>query len=422
MPSRRTFLGGLGGVLASLGGCRAPQLAAPASAQPPPAPLRGDADWREIRRHFLVPEGYVYCNTGTLGASPREVVDATLVFARRLEENLVRFDYHDDPEPPLSGYDKADKYRDMLARFVGASTDEIALTQNATMGMNFIAQGIDIASGDEVVTTDMEHPGGICPWQSIAKRRGATVKMVPIKATMSPPQVLQVFSDALTPKTRVVWASHMTSGLGLLLPGKQLCKLAHDKGAIAVLDGAQVLGQLAIDVHDLGCDYYVSSPHKWLCAPKGTGMLYVKREMLDRTWTTLASSQWENKEWGAARLGQFGTGNAALLHGLEAAIDFQNAIGRARIEERDRQLTRRLRDGLAKCPKVKIRSSVHPEMFGAVTSFSVEGRKPKEVQDALWQARVRVREISEDFGVRCGTHVYVLDEDVDRIVDVVRKL
>jgi selenocysteine lyase/cysteine desulfurase len=110
------------------------------------------------------------------------------------------------------------------------------------------------------------------------------------------------------------------------------------------------------------------------------------------------------------------------LHGLTAAIDFQNAIGRARIEERDRALTKRLRDALMSTPKVRIRSATHPEMFAAVTTFGVEGRRGKDVQDALWSARVRVREVGDDVGVRCGTHLYVHEDDIDRIVDVVRAL
>src|SRR5262245_15855972 len=180
MPSRRSFLG-LGGAMA-LGGCGPRALPQAVS-----APVRADSSWQEIRRHFLIPEGYVYCNTGTLGACPREVLDAFVGYTTKLEESLVRFDYHDDPEPPMSGYDKAEKYREMLARFIGASTDEIAITQNATMGMNFVAQGLDIAPGDEIVTTDMEHPGGISPWNSIAKRRGAVVKTVKLEAVMNDP-------------------------------------------------------------------------------------------------------------------------------------------------------------------------------------------------------------------------------------------
>lgn len=417
MPTRRALLGM--GLLAGLVPKRLARAGTPAG-RAASAPAK--VDWREIRRRFLIPEGYAYLNTGTLGASPRDVVDATTSHLRAVEEHLVDVNYYDDPEPPLSGYDRHDRVRDKLAAFVGAARDEIALTQNATMAMNFIAQGLDIAQGDEIVTTDQEHPGGICPWQSVARRRGAVVKTVAVTGATTPSQYVQAFADAIGPKTRVVWSSHLTSGLGLLLPGRDLCKLARDKRVISVLDGAQVVGQLQVDVHALGCDYYVGSPHKWLCAPKGCGFLYVRKEMLERTWTTLASAQWDNREWGAARLQQFGTGNMALLHGLEAAIDFQNGIGRAAIETRDRALTKRLRAGLAEIPKVRISSSRRPDMTAAVTTFLVEGRASREVQDALWKSKVRVRAVGDALGVRCGTHYYVLDQDVDRLLEVVRTL
>src|SRR5205085_608041 len=138
------------------------------------------------------------------------------------------------------------------------------------MAMNFVANGIPIAAGDEILTTDQEHPGGIGPWQCIAKRRGATVKTVAIGDAPTKRAVLDAFAAGMTPRTRVVWASHLTSSRGILLPAKEIVAMARDARAISIIDGAQVIGQLVLDVHDIGCDYYVTSPHKWLCAPKGT--------------------------------------------------------------------------------------------------------------------------------------------------------
>ncbi len=287
------------------------------------------------------------------------------------------------------------------------------------MAMNFIANGLTLDAGDEVVTTDQEHPGGICPWQLQAARRGIVVKQVPLAPPIEPDEVVRRFQEAITPKTRVLMASHITSGRGLLLPAKRLCTLAREHGLVAVIDGAQVVGQLHVNVKEIGCDFYVS---KWLLAPKGCGFLYVRREMLDRVTTTLASQDWNNKKSDAARLQQYGTGSVSQLVGLGAAIDFHNQLGRDVVEARVRRQTQRLRAGLAALPHVQLASATHPEMVAGVTTFRVNGRKGIEVQNALWARRIRVRAVGSELGVRCGTHFYVLDRDIDHLLEVIAGL
>lgn len=412
MPTRREFLAGVGALA----------LSASAAGSSRPPLRRGDrVDWAAVRREFLFPRSVGYFNTGTLGASPRRVVDATVRHLTWIEEHLPDHDSRTDPLPPLSGYAPFPEWREKMAEFVGADPDEIALTQNATMGMNFVANGLDLAEGDEVVTTDQEHVGGICPWRLQARRRGIVVREIPVGPPLNDPdEVVARFAAALTPRTRVLMVSHLTSALGLLLPARRLCALAREHGVLSVLDGAQVVGQLAINVKDLGCDFYVSSPHKWLLAPKGCGFLYVRRQHLERVWTTLASSAFENREWAAARLQQYGTGNMALPVGLMAAIDFQNEIGRPAVEARVRGLTARLREGLARLSRVQL-PCTHPEMAAGVTTFAVEGHTGVAVEEALWTRRIRVRAVGQG-AVRCGTHFYCQEEEVDRILEVIARL
>jgi selenocysteine lyase/cysteine desulfurase len=382
------------------------------------------AFFASLRDHFLVPPGVAYCNTGTLGASPREVIDALTAGVRTLESELADWPYEKPDGEPLTGYQELVDVRTAVGRLVGASAAEIALTQNATMGMSFLANGLDLAAGDEVVSTDQEHPGGICAWRLLAKRRGILLKELPLEPALAggPEAIVKLFADAMTPRTRVLVFSHVTSGLGVRMPARELCALARERGALALVDGAQAVGQIAVDVAALGCDAYVASPHKWLLAPKGTGVLYIRRAAQERFWTTLASAAFDDRERGAFRFMQYGTGSVPLVQALQAALRFMDGIGIQRVERYDAALTKRLREGLARLPAVRVRSPADPRLAAAITTFRVEGMTGKALQDALWSRRVRVRSQGEDRGVRLSAHVYVSPADIDTVLGVVEGL
>ncbi len=416
-PSRREFLSRLAatGVAASL---------RPRSAGAAAAVADDAAFFASLRDRFLIPPGVAYCNTGTLGASPREVVDALAAGARALESGLAEWPYEKPDGEPLTGYQQLVDVRAAVGRVVGAGAAEIALTQNATMGMSFLANGLDLAAGDEVVSTDQEHPGGICAWRLQAKRRGVVVKELPLDSALpgGPDAILKLFADAITPRTRVVMFSHVTSGLGVRMPARELCALARERGALALVDGAQAVGQIVVDVAEVGCDAYVASPHKWMLAPKGTGFLYLRRAAQDRFWTTLASAAFEDRERGAFRFMQYGTGSVPLVQALQAALRFMDAAGLDRVARYDAALTKRLRDGLARIPSVRLRSPADSRLAAAITTFRVEGMTGKALQDALWARRVRVRSQGDEKGVRLSAHLYVSPADVDTVLEVVAGL
>lgn len=376
------------------------------------------------RREFLFPTDVTYCNTGTLGASPREVVAALTKGTERIEESLPDWPYFQADGEPLTGYQPLTAIRQRVGTLIGASSDEIALTTNATMGMSFLANGLDLSAGDEVVTTDQEHSGGIGGWLLRAERHGIVVKQVPVLEAVptGPDGVVQRFADAITPRTRVVMFSQITSSLGMLLPAKELCSLAHQRGALAIIDGAQVLGQRRVDVKDLECDAYVTSPHKWMLAPKGTGILYIKREVQPRVWNTLASAAFDDESTGAFRFMHYGTGSVAVVQGLMAAVDFMTRLGLERIERWDTALAMRLRDGLERIPAVRLASPADRRFASAITTFAVTNKTGRELQDALWARKIRVRAQGGDRGVRLSAHLYVSPTDVDHVLEVVRAL
>jgi isopenicillin-N epimerase len=387
-------------------------------------PAPDDADekvFAAARKQFLFPTNVTYCNTGTLGASPREVMKALVNGLQDLERELPDWPYFQADGEPLTGYQQLADFRTEAGAFINAPLEEIAFTQNATMGMSFIANGLDLAAGDEVVTTDQEHSGGIGGWQLRAKRHGIVVKQVPMIAAFAkgPDGILQAFSDAMTPRTRVVMFSHITSGLGVRLPARELCKLARDRGALAVVDGAQAVGQIRVDVKALGCDAYVASPHKWLLAPKGTGILYIRRELQPRVWNTLASGGFDDDSTGAFRYMHYGTGSLPVVHGLRAALQFMNRIGIDRVERWDTMLTTRLRAGLARLPNAQVSSPSDPRLAAGITTFSNAGKPGRDLQNALWEKKIRVRAQGGSRGVRLSAHLYVSPADIDRVVEVV---
>ena len=430
---RRGFLSRLAGA-AAVAGAASPALDMlaifPAPAATPGSVFRpGFAEpdaalFAEARKHFLIPRGVTYCNTGTLGASPREVVDALVNGTRALETRLAAWAYDHPEGEPLTGYEPSLAIRTAVGAFINAKPDEVAITQNATMSMNFLANGLDLSPGDEVISTDQEHGGCISPWRLKAKRYGIVVKELALDdGTKSGVDgVVKLFAEAMTPKTKAVMFSHVVSGLGTRLPARELCAMIRDHGALALVDGAQAVGQLQVDVKELGCDAYVASPHKWMMAPKGTGFLYIRRDIQDRFWTTLASSHWDDKENGAFRFMQYGTGAVPVHEGLTAALNFINKIGMPRIERWDTMLTKRLRDGLARVPGARISSPEDPRLASAITTFRIDGVKAKALQEALWVRRVRVRPQSDARGVRLSAHIYMSPADVDTVLDVASSL
>lgn len=378
--------------------------------------------WRELRREFLIPPDEAFFNTGTLGSSPRVVRDAVIEHMLHVDRDIAHWDYKPDHEQYFTGYAPETWVRDKLARLINAQTAEVALTQNATFGMNFVANGLELAAGDEVVVMEGAHPGGRCGWELREKRDGVKVTRVRVPQTpQSPRELIAAYEAATTPRTRVWAIPHLTSGTAILFPVQQMCARARERGIVSVIDGAQTLGHFAIDVRAMGCDVFFSSPHKWLLAPKGTGLLFVRADLQPRVWSTLASTEWDNHEVGAYRLMQYGTGNLSLLKGLEKAIDFHADLDPARVQARIIGLADRLRAGLRDIPRVEITSPQHPELKSATTVWRIDGIAGGTIQDELWsRSKVRVRSVGA--GVRQCCHIYNLEDEVDRTLTAVRAL
>jgi isopenicillin-N epimerase len=339
MIDRRSFVGSVLGMAGAWN--LAPSLFGQLANMPTSLPdhsLLGtneDAYWAEMRKQFLIPPDVTYLNNGTVGSSPAPVLRAVF----QGYEEAERLAQKDGEDYPIWGYAAWNEFRDPLAAFVGCARDEIAMLRNATEANNYIANGVDLKAGDEVLMTDQEHPGGEYPWQLRAKRYGIVVKKVTLpKPVQSAAEVLNLFNDAITPRTRVLFFSHISTFTGVVLPAKELCALARSKGILSAVDGAHVPGMMKLNLHELGCDLYSSSPHKWLQAPKGCGFLYLRDEVIDRVWSTIATEGWDDTKIRAERFQRIGSSNVPVLCGLRASIELANTIGMDRIERRHRKM------------------------------------------------------------------------------------
>lgn len=368
--------------------------------------------WTQVREQFLIPEDEVYLNNGTVGSSPLPVLRA-IVNCYHDAERLAQ----SDPEDyPIWGYAAWNEFRDPLAAFVGCKRDEIALVRNATEANNCIANGVDMKAGDEVLMTDQEHPGGEHPWNLRAKRYGIVVKKVMLpKPVPDAATVLSLFSNAITPRTRVMFFSHITTVTGVVLPAKELCELARSKGILSAVDGAHVPGMMKLNVSDLGCDMYSSSPHKWLQATKGTGFLYVRDEVIDRLWTTIATEGWDEPKIRAERFQRIGSSNVPALCGLRAAIQFANDIGIDRIEKRHRQIADYV---LGEMKKRGAESWTSPDagLRCGITTVNVAPLKMPDLENQMWkEKKIRIRGGAPS-KIRLSTPYFVLRKDVDRFL------
>ena len=394
-----------------------PSIAWPAPADP--------HFWRWLRGQFDIPKDEAYFNTATLGAVPRPVMETLAAHMREIEKTIAHYDYRPEHPEYFAGYRKQEELRAKVATLFNATGPEIALTQNATMGTNFVANGLNLQPGDEVLMTDQEHVGNRGPWELREKRQGIVVRKLPIGTPPADPDsVVRVFAEAIAPRTHAIDVPHITSKLGIVMPVARIAQLVRDRNIFFLVDGAQVIGQKRIDVKAIGCDAYTTSPHKWLLAPPGNGLLYVSSARQKELWPTLASGSWNDYEPGDGifRLMQYGTGNLSLLVGLDAAVDFHQHIGTDRIADRVMELSNRLRDGLKKIARARIYSPTHPEMTCGIVTWGLDGVKGGDLMDALWNRRkIRVRSVDEGM-VRQSTHFYNTAEEVDITLEIARSL
>ena len=357
---------------------------------------------------FLFSPGLVYLQTGSLGPTPRPVMERTIAAWKELERNPVFYGYGPHEHA-------MEDVRAKAAAFVGCKTEELVLTNCTTEGMNWIAQGLTLSAGDRVLTTDQEHPGGRVCWDYVARKHGVVIDLVVIPPGENDASaIIDRFAKLITPRTRVLSFSHLLSSTGLRMPVAELSALARARGCIAVVDGAQAVGGIDVDVKALGCHVYATSGHKWLLAPKGTGFLYLSEEL--GTTVDPISLQAGRAAYSASS----GVCNIPGVLGLAAAIDYLSAIGKPSIERHNLALSSRLHAALQSVPKLRVVSAPPGPLASPLVTYMLPaGIKSDAFQKGLMaKHNVVVKVVPTNWlnGNRVSTHLFNTEHDVDALI------
>jgi len=370
--------------------------------------------WAELRRQWLLAADRINLNCGSVGCTPLPVLRAMI-------DHILYAESFREPALPWFGYEENTRLRelrDALAAFLRVKRDELALVRNATEANNVVCNGLDMKPGDEALLTDQEHPGGRCCWEQKAARYGIKLNYVTLpKPPASKEQIVELFRRAITPRTRIIMFSHITTVTGVILPAKEICQLARERGILTHVDGAHAIGQIPLDLHDLGCDFYATSPHKWLMAPKGTGALYIREELQERLWVNIASGDWRNYELKAYRFSNLGTSNLSVMVGLKAALDFFHTIGPERIYARIHENATRVRDRIASRPQLRSANASKEEFYGGLVSFEPVTGDLKRVADECAARNIRIAGGAER--IRIATHIFTQPTELNAFFDAV---
>lgn len=373
--------------------------------------------WENISQQFPITKNKIYFNNGTMGPSPQVVID-------RLVEKINLVDSSGE-------YGQTDESRKKIADFIGANADEICLTHNTTEGINIVCWGLELKKGDEVLLTNHEHVGGALPWLNRAKVQGIRVGFFELGATAQ--ATFNNLQQKISRSTKVIALPHITCTTGQLLPIKMVSDWAKTKGIKVVVDGAHGTGMLALDMEDLGVDYYAACCHKWLCAPKGTAFLYV-RKIAQNSMQPLFVGAESDSGWNvnlppkpnitgytdSAHRYDYGTQNTALWQGANAAIDFWNEIGLQKIENRCRELATYFMEKLRENKNYSILTPSESISYAGMVSFKPLHQSHTECMDKLYKEKLRLRLVAEHElnCIRASFHIYNLKKQIDRLLEV----
>jgi selenocysteine lyase/cysteine desulfurase len=371
--------------------------------------LEDDA-WADVRAQFILEAGTAYMNNASLGMPPAAVAEAVGAGYELVSREPIHAKHE------LRGL-IANRVMPGLATLFGADSDELVLTRNASEALYISTTGIDLESGDEVLVTSQEHPAGRQPWDFRAANHGVRVNTVSIPSPFeSGDQVVELIEAAITPGTKVIAFCHVTRG-GHLYPVKKLAVMARDRGILTHVDGAQAVGMFPVDLHDLGCDTYSASLHKWLLGPIGTGFFYIRRGARDRIRSIFTHDGTPQ----APEFGPLGTVDLPVRAGIAAALDTIETIGADLVETRTRTLSDYLKACLSELPDVTLLSGTTPETScPGSTIFEMEG------VDAVASVGLMVERIQTHIdehqrdghnAIRVSTHIYNTKAEIDRLVE-----
>ncbi len=375
---------------------------------------RDEDFWAWVKSEYTVSPNLLNLNNGGVCPQPKVVQDAHIRFYQYANEAPSYYMWRilDQGREAL---------RSKLADLAGCSSEEIAINRNATEGLNTVIFGLNLKAGDEVVLTKQDYPNMLNAWKQREKRDGVRLVYLNLELPSEDDDaIVAQYVKAFTPKTKVVHVTHLVNWVGQVLPVRKIADEAHKRGIEVIADGAHSFALFDFKIPDLGADYYATSLHKWLCAPFGSGMLYIRQPKIRNVWALLSNNEPDGPD--IRKFESLGTRSFASEMAIGTAVDFHNSIGTARKFARAHYLKNYWAERVRDLPGVNIHTSLKPEFAGAVAMFSIDGMKPAEIDAQLYNQH-KIHTVAIDWenihGIRVTPHIYHSPKDLDRLVTAI---
>lgn len=378
-----------------------------------PEQVASDEDfWREIRNAYVRDPKIINLNNGGVAPAPSMVLDAEIE-AIRYSNLAPAYRMWTDLEP------KIEDVRKKLAAMWECDTECVAVTRNASESLENAQLGLDLQPGDEVLTTSQDYPRMITTWQQRERRDKIVLRQLDYTAPVqAPTDLVRLFEQAISPRTRVIHFSQVVFMTGQIFPVKEICALARSRGITSIVDGAHAFAHVPFKFSDFDCDYYGASLHKWLSAPIGTGVLYVRKDRIEKTWPMMAAPSSMDKN--IRKFEEIGTHPAAMHNAILQSLDFYQHLGADRKFARLRYLKQRWADRLTQVPGAKLLVKLDPNQSGAFGTIEFAGVDPGKLATALMDKHnILVTPITGPGfnGIRVSPNVYTSPEEVDQFAE-----
>lgn len=373
--------------------------------------------WYQVRQAYTVSPAIINLNNGGVSPQPKVVQEAVERYNQISNETPTYYMWRilDNGREPI---------RRQLAQLAGCSPDEIAIQRNSSEALEAIIFGLRLKAGDEVVLTKQDYPNMINAWKQRAHRDGIVLKWLDFEFPIEEPQgIVDKFVEAFTDRTKVVHLTHIINWMGQVLPVAAIAKEARNRGIEVLVDGAHSFAQLPFEIPELECDYFGTSLHKWLCAPFGTGMLYVKKEKISQLYPLFGAPDPESDN--IRKFEHLGTRSFAIEQAIGQAIHFHEMIGAERKAERLLFLRNYWVDQVNDVPGVSVESPQHPKFSCAIALLAIDGLSPRQVHDKLFRGyKIHTTAIVWEniSGVRITPNVYTLRSELDVLIKAIKEI
>ncbi|MCE2848090.1 MAG: aminotransferase class V-fold PLP-dependent enzyme [bacterium] len=373
--------------------------------------------WSTIRKQYLLKPDYINLENGYYNFIPQPLVEKFISHFRHIN-------YHGSwYMRNFSVSDKA-KVVEKLAAVVGCSAEELAITRNATESLDIVIAGKNWQAGDETIMAEQDYGTIVSAMKHIASRFGVVNKMVSVpNLPSSDEEIVSLYENAITPKTKFILVSHIINITGQILPIRKICDMAHAHGVEVCVDGAHAIAHFKFNISDLNCDYYGSSLHKWLSTPLGAGLLYVKKEKIPGVWPLIIGG--EKDPFKMQRISHMGTHPAHTTLTISDAIDYYNTIGAERKEARLRYLQVYWTSRVRKLPRIILNTPEDPNRACGIANVGIEGIQPKDLAKRLMD-EYKIFTVGIDsanvYGCRITPNVYTTTDELDIFINALKKM